>query len=71
MKPAEQPTEVDYSFSKNKFSRKAKIVDQELFQQQLDSLPEPSSLMCISSVKLHALARAINIADSKIWTFFI
>ena len=38
MKPAEQPTEVDYSFNKNKFSRKAKIVDQELFQQQLDSL---------------------------------
>lgn len=38
MKSAEQPTEVDYSFNKNKFSRKAKIVDQELFQQQLDSL---------------------------------
>ena len=38
MNPAEQPTEVDYSFNKNKFSRKAKIVDQELFQQQLDSL---------------------------------
>ena len=38
MKPAEQPTEVIYSFNKNKFTRTAKIVDQELFEQQLDSL---------------------------------
>ena len=38
MKPAEQPTEVNYSFKKNKFTRTAKIVDQELFEQQLDSL---------------------------------
>ena len=38
MKPAEQPTEVNYSFNKNKFTRTAKIVDQELFEQQLDSL---------------------------------
>ncbi|WP_108246857.1 hypothetical protein [Muricauda brasiliensis] len=38
MKPSEQPTEVNYSFQKNKFTRTAKIVDQELFQQQLDSL---------------------------------
>jgi len=38
MKPAEQPTEVNYTFNKNKFTRTAKIVDQELFEQQLDSL---------------------------------
>ena len=38
MKPSEQPTEVNYSFQKNKFTRTAKIVDQELFEQQLDSL---------------------------------
>lgn len=31
-------TEVNYSFSNNKFSRTAKIVDQELFQQSIDSL---------------------------------
>lgn len=34
----EQATQVSYSFSKNKFSRSAKIVDQALFQQQLDSM---------------------------------
>lgn len=38
MKPTEQPTEVNYTFKKNKFTRTAKIVDQELFEQQLDSL---------------------------------
>lgn len=38
VKPNEQATEVNYSFKKNKFARTAKIVDQELFQQQLDSL---------------------------------
>ena len=38
MKPTEQPTEVYYTFKKNKFTRKAEIIDQELFQQQLDSL---------------------------------
>jgi len=38
MKPAEQPTKVNYTFKKNKFTRAAKIVDQELFEQQLDSL---------------------------------
>ncbi len=31
-------TEVTYSFKKNSFSRKAEILDQELFQQGLDSL---------------------------------
>ncbi len=31
-------TEVNYSFAGNKFSRKAKILDQELFQQGIDSL---------------------------------
>lgn len=31
-------TEVQYAFSKNSFSRKAKIIDEELFQQGLDSL---------------------------------
>jgi len=38
IKPSEQATEVNYSFKKNTFTRKAKIMDQELFQQQLDSL---------------------------------
>ncbi len=38
MKPTEQPTEVNYTFKKNRFTRTAKIVDQELFEQQLDSL---------------------------------
>ncbi|MBO0343030.1 MAG: hypothetical protein VX798_02765 [Bacteroidota bacterium] len=38
MKPSEQPTEVRYTFKKNKFTRTAKIVDQALFEQQLDSL---------------------------------
>ncbi|MBO0330386.1 hypothetical protein [[Muricauda] lutisoli] len=38
MKPTEQPTEVHYSFNQNKFTRTAKIVDQALFEQQLDSL---------------------------------
>ncbi|TXN38383.1 hypothetical protein FVB32_08840 [Flagellimonas hymeniacidonis] len=31
-------TEVQYAFSKNTFSRKAKIIDEELFQQSIDSL---------------------------------
>jgi hypothetical protein len=31
-------TEVNYTFKGNTFSRKAKIVDEELFQQSLDSL---------------------------------
>ncbi|MEM9077525.1 MAG: hypothetical protein AAGC43_10815 [Bacteroidota bacterium] len=31
-------TEVNYSFDNNKFSRTAKILDQELFQQSIDSL---------------------------------
>lgn len=31
-------TEVTYSFKKNSFSRKAEILDQELFQKSLDSL---------------------------------
>ena len=31
-------SEVSYSFDKNTFSRKASILDQELFQQQIDSL---------------------------------
>lgn len=35
---SEQATEVNYSFKGNTFSRKAKIVDEELFQQGLDSL---------------------------------
>ncbi|MFD2099590.1 hypothetical protein [Flagellimonas iocasae] len=35
---SEQSTEVTYAFSKNTFSRTAKIVDQELFQQNIDSL---------------------------------
>ncbi len=38
IKPADQATEVNYSFKKNTFTRTSKIVDQELFQQQLDSL---------------------------------
>lgn len=38
IKAEKQPTEVDYSFKNGKFSRTAKILDQELFQQQLDSL---------------------------------
>ncbi|MDF0717975.1 hypothetical protein PY092_17560 [Muricauda sp. 334s03] len=38
MKPTAQPTEVNYTFRKNKFTRTAKIVDQELLEQQLDSL---------------------------------
>ncbi|MDC6384892.1 hypothetical protein D2V93_15085 [Flagellimonas taeanensis] len=35
---SEQSTEVNYTFAKNKFTRTAKIVDQELFQQSMDSL---------------------------------
>lgn len=35
---SEQATEVNYTFKGNTFSRKAKIVDEELFQQGLDSL---------------------------------
>lgn len=38
MKPTEQPTEVNYTFKKKKFTRTARIVDQALFQQQLDSM---------------------------------
>ncbi|KAB5489536.1 MULTISPECIES: hypothetical protein [Flagellimonas] len=35
---SEQSTEVNYTFAKNKFTRTAKIVDQALFQQSMDSL---------------------------------
>lgn len=35
---SEQSTEVNYTFAKNKFTRTAKIVDQELFQKSIDSL---------------------------------
>lgn len=35
---SEQSTEVNYTFAKNKFTRTAKIVDQALFQQNMDSL---------------------------------
>ncbi|MDF0709096.1 hypothetical protein [Flagellimonas okinawensis] len=38
MKTADQATEVNYTFKKNKFTRTARILDQALFQQQLDSL---------------------------------
>ena len=34
----EQPTEVTYNFENGTFRRKTRIVDQELFQQSLDSL---------------------------------
>ncbi|WP_318345231.1 hypothetical protein [Flagellimonas baculiformis] len=35
---SEQSTEVDYTFTKNKFTRSARIVNMELFQQSMDSL---------------------------------
>lgn len=35
---SDQSTEVNYTFAKNKFTRTAKIVDQALFQQSMDSL---------------------------------
>lgn len=38
MAGSDQATEVNYTFRGNTFSRKAKIVDEELFQQSLDSL---------------------------------
>ncbi|MBU3024559.1 hypothetical protein Q4603_19705 [Zobellia galactanivorans] len=36
--PANGATKVNYTFNKNKFKREAAIVDQELFQQSVDSL---------------------------------
>ena len=38
MPDTEPATEVNYSFNKNKFTRKAIIVNEELFQQKLDSM---------------------------------
>ena len=35
---SEQSTEVNYTFAKNKFTRTAKIIDEALFQQSMDSL---------------------------------
>lgn len=38
MAGSDQATEVNYTFNGNTFSRKATIIDEELFQQSLDSL---------------------------------
>ena len=38
MKTEEPTTKVDYKFSENKFSRTTKIINQELFEQKIDSL---------------------------------
>ncbi|MEW2923233.1 MULTISPECIES: hypothetical protein [Flavobacteriaceae] len=38
MPMSEQSTQVTYTFAKNTFSRTAKIIDEELFQQNIDSL---------------------------------
>ncbi|MGP1992427.1 hypothetical protein D9V96_011105 [Zobellia laminariae] len=45
--PSNEATEVNYSFKKNKFKRSAAIVNQEMFQQSLDSLT--SAEMFLSS----------------------
>ncbi|RPG38603.1 MAG: hypothetical protein CBB72_000800 [Muricauda sp. TMED12] len=52
MKPSEQATEVNYTFKKNKFTRTAKIVDQELFQQQVDSLQSAEMFLSGSTYTL-------------------
>lgn len=52
MKPSEQATEVNYTFKKNKFTRSAKIVDQELFQQQVDSLQSAEMFLSGSTYTL-------------------
>ena len=38
IEPQDASTEIEYAFSGNSFSRKAKIIDPELFQRGLDSL---------------------------------
>ena len=38
MSNSDDATQVSYSFNKNKFTRTAKIVNEELFQQKLDSM---------------------------------
>lgn len=55
MPASEQATEVYYSFAKNKFTRTAKIVNEELFQKQLDSMQGAEMFLSGSSytIKYH------------------
>ena len=48
----EATTEVNYTFSKNTFSRKAKIIDEELFQKSVDSLQSAEMFLSGSTYTL-------------------
>ena len=52
MPASEQATEVYYSFAKNKFTRTAKIVNEALFQKQLDSMQGAEMFLSGSSYTL-------------------
>ncbi|MEY8782042.1 hypothetical protein AB9K32_16530 [Allomuricauda sp. XS_ASV26] len=70
IQPAEQPTEVKYTFKKNKFSRTAKILDQELFQQQLDSMQGGEMFLSGSTYTLkYHFPRKIKSTSAKEATF--
>ncbi|MAU17578.1 MAG: hypothetical protein CMH46_18785 [Muricauda sp.] len=71
MKPSEQqPTEVNYTFKKNRFTRTAKIVDQELFQQQLDSLQGAEMFLSGSTYTLkYHFPRKIKSTTAEAATF--
>nr|WP_299388084.1 hypothetical protein [Allomuricauda sp.] len=70
MATEEPTTEISYSFGKNTFTRKAKILDQALFQQSLDSLQGAEMFLSSSTYTLkYHFPRRVKSANVETATF--
>nr|WP_298997567.1 hypothetical protein [uncultured Allomuricauda sp.] len=66
----ESATEVNYSFAGNTFSRKAKILDQDLFQQSIDSLQGAEMFLSGSTYTLkYHFPKRVKSASAESATF--